>query len=294
MFWKYSDHVSAAKGEDGQQDVNRGQKEQQSVNRGKPYSRPSLPLLPTSTRPIIINQQSSLNETEKSIGLNTVSKESEIKSRPSSNIVLAKKLYHLNDSKSKNLIIGMHRSLCFQPIIEIKGSKGQCVDFHTVGWKDFIKEIEVLSTYVFNLDQEEVAKLENKYLPNHVVFVKMYKNRVVLGVRSIFDDSQGVFLSEVTTKNIIKYSQLVTSIIQDHEVCYRQLYNLYCEIVVDINSKYSRYIFEFEGEEDNPLSCVQFVRNYVRNLNCENTCVSKDFKYILMELGADNIVNDLE
>jgi hypothetical protein len=264
--------------------IARGQKEQQSINRGKPYSRPSLPLLPTSTRSLNINQETSVYETEKTI--NTVSKES--------GIVLAKKLYHLNDSKTKNLIIGMHRSLCFQPIIEIKGSNGESVDFHTVGWKDFIKEIEVLSTYVFTLSQEEVAKFENKYLPNHVVFVKMFKNHVVLGVRSIFDNQQGVFLSEVTTKNLIKYSQLVTDIIQDQEVCYRQLYNLYCEIAVDINSKYNRYIFEFEGEEDNPLSCVQFVRNYLRNLNNENACVSQEFKYILLELGAENIVNDLE
>jgi hypothetical protein len=144
---------------------------------------------------------------------------------------------------------------------------------------------------VFTLPSEEAVKVEEKYLCNHILFVKMYMGNVVVGVRSICEVQQGLFLSEISCKNLIKYSKIVNSLLLGHESSYQYIYDLYCNFVVDVKHKYTTYIDEFAEEEEMvPDSLVHFVR---KQIDLENEHVSQDFKHILYELGPENIVLDL-
>lgn len=206
--------------------------------------------------------------------------------------VLLKSVFFLNACHSKLLITGVHMRDCFFPFVEILGANGKGIRLTLNDWVQFVRQVDILNSYVFENGQD-VNNIPEKEVGQHTLFVHNYCGRNVIGLKS---PDEGIYLGEVSCRNIVKHSKIVEFILMSFLGNYKGIDRWYSAFLLNIKRKYQNKLnaLEEEGRYTTCLSLEDFVKSYIQCLRREEEFITENLEKIVYELGPEFIYKEVE
>lgn len=204
-------------------------------------------------------------------------------------LVLCKSVFFLNGCCTKMLVIGLHMQDCFQPFVQILCSNGKGIKFNLHDWTQLVQEMENLNEYVFSMADDADSVPERK-VGQYSLFVYNHRGSIVLGLKST---SAGIYLGEVSCRNLVKYSQSVSHLLRNYELSYPEINKWYFNFLVRIKNKYDKLSGFGEVSYSTSLNLHDYVMTYVERIHHEEKFMTENMLRIVYELGSEFIYNEL-
>ena len=85
--------------------------------------------------------------------------------------IVLKRVFYLNESRTKMLVIGLHAREGFKPYVNLLPNTGRGIRMNLEDWTNFSRELGLLSTYVFDC-VDDVNLIPEKEFGQFIIFTQ--------------------------------------------------------------------------------------------------------------------------
>lgn len=216
-------------------------------------------------------------------------------STPLQNSVLLKSVFYLNNSRSKSIVVGLHMGLGLSAKIQILPPTGEGVTFTFAEWEELVAKVKYFMETVFN---DVFLQLPSDiHIGDIVLFFTKHHGNTVIGIRSALCKNFGVYLSEVSCKNLVHYSRSVAYTVLGLNSVSDGIWKWYGEFLDRVKSKYEVECIKYDNGESKQivkLDLLQYVTKYVDNLTYEEKFICENLEKLVYELGPQFIADRID
>lgn len=211
------------------------------------------------------------------------------------NHVLLKTVFYLNNSRSKSIVVGLHMGLGLSAKIQILPPTGEGVTFSYAEWEELVTQVKHFKETIFN---DALLQLPSDvHIRDIVLFFTKHHGNTVIGIRSTLCKSFGVYLSEVSCKNLVHYSRSVTYAVLRLNAACDGIWKWYGDFLDRVKNKYESECYKYDNgdsKERERMDLLQYVSKYLDNLTSEEKFICENLEKFVYELGAEFIADRID